>query len=511
VTAVERSLYDLFAESAARHPGLVALETAGDSCTYRELEALAGRIAAATAKVAGRHPARIGVVTGTSPAAYAAYLAALRLGAAVVPLNQGWPAARTEAVLAAAGVACVLADGPAVPGVPDGAVVPVGVAAPLPAAGLDPRPADPGDLAYILFTSGSTGVPKGVPIRHRNVASYLAHAVPHYGFAPGARVGQVVDLTFDLSVLPVWAAWTAGATLVVAGPRDRMSPVGFVDRHRLTHWVSVPSAVTLAERRRRLRPGAMPTLRWSLFCGEPLTVRQADAWHTAADAGVLCNLYGPTEATVAFTDHVFTPSAGVPAGDATVPIGLPHPGMETLVLDASGRPAATGELCVRGPQRFDGYLDAADDAGRFLSLDGTGPAVAYDGSRPLTAEHWYRTGDRVTVRDGVLVHLGRLDDQVKIRGYRVELGEIEAVLRAHPGVTEALVVAVTDEAGDVGLEAAVTGPGAGGHGLLASTRERLPDYMVPRRVVTLPQLPLTPNGKLDRRAVATMLAPGGGR
>ncbi|MFI6392328.1 AMP-binding protein [Nonomuraea sp. NPDC050540] len=450
-----RTLYQWFADSVARNGDAVALEVAGDRLTYAELDELAGRIAAG---IGGDAP-RVGLRADRTVLAYAGYLAIQRLGRTVVPLNPAAPQARNETIARAAGL--VLAT-PA----------PAGRAAP---AGAQ----DPDGLAYILFTSGSTGVPKGVPLRHSSVDAYLSYVIPRYELGPGCRVSQTFDLTFDLSVFDMFATWGSGATLVVPLKYDLLKPVTFVTRHELTHWFSVPSVVSVAARLRRLGTGTMPSLRWSLFCGEPLTLQQADAWRAAAPHSVLENLYGPTELTISCTQYRLPAERAdwpEPA-NGTVPIGVPYPHVEHTVMD--------GELCLKGVQRFPGYLDPADDEGRFLG-------------------EWYRTGDRVAWEDGLLVHHGRLDQQVKIAGHRVELGEIEAALRRQPGVSEAVVLALPGADGELILEAACTGAGVDTATLLRGVAQVLPRYMVPRAVTVLDELPLNGNGKVDRRALADM-------
>ncbi|HET6500051.1 MAG TPA: AMP-binding protein, partial [Amycolatopsis sp.] len=368
------------------------------------------------------------------------------------------------------------------------------------------RRADERDIAYILFTSGSTGAPKGVRIEHRNVNAYLEHVIPRYEAGPGARFSQFFDLTFDPSVYDMFTAWGSGATLVVPTRNDLLSPVRFVNSRRVTHWNSVPSVISFALRLRKLDPASMPTLRWSLFCGEPLTLQQAAAWQAAAPEAVLENIYGPTEMTVTCVEHRLPRERRDWARPAngTVPIGTVYSGLEAVVLDERGRPAAEGELCLRGPQRFPGYLDPADNTGRFVTFDGE-LASEHDGSATLTDGHWYRTGDRVGRHDGALVHLGRLDHQVKIRGYRVELGEIEAVLREQPGVADAVVLTFTGEKGEVELLAAYTGDRQDEDDLLAALSRALPGYMVPRTLTAFEAFPLNQNGKIDRRALSSAL------
>lgn len=505
---MERTLYQWFADSVSRHGEEVALEVDGGRFTYAELRALVERLAAALVRAHGGPPSRVGLHAARSVLAYAGYLAIQRLGGTAVPLNPAVPEARNRAVAASAGLDLVLTDArhplPQEPFAPTLALSPAALAA---APRVPAFEQDLDALAYILFTSGSTGVPKGVPLRQRSVDAYLAHVIPRYELGPGSRVSQTFDLTFDLSVFDMFATWGSGATLVVPGRYDLLKPVNFVARQELTHWFSVPSAVSVAMRLRKLAAGAMPSLRWSLFCGEPLTVQQADAWRAAAPRSVLENLYGPTELTISCTQYRLPAdrSRWPETANGTVPIGVPYPLVEQVVLDDEGRPAAEGELCLRGVQRFPGYLDPAADEGRFLAFDGERARVAETGGR-VAAELWYRTGDRVAWRDGLLVHLGRLDQQVKISGYRVELGEVEAALRGQPGVTEAVVLAIPGPDGERTLEAACTGPAPDAATLVKGVAEVLPRYMVPRSVTLLGELPLNGNGKVDRRAVAAALS-----
>ncbi|WP_077191642.1 AMP-binding protein [Streptomyces lydicus] len=494
------TLYDWFAASAAAHPGRTALETGDSTIDYAELAGLAETLAAHLhQRLSGQPPFRIGLLAARTAVAYAGYLAVQRLGATVVPLGPSFPAARNATIARTARLDAVLADGT---GPTDRLGVPVftltdpelrRLTAP-PLSGV--RPAGPDDLAYLLFTSGSTGAPKGVPVTHRNIRAYLAHVVPRCAAGPGDRFSQTFDLTFDPSVHDMFTAWGSGATLVVPTRDEVLTPVRFVTARALTHWNSVPSVISLAQRFRALRPDSMPTLRSSMFCGEPLTLQQAAAWQRAAPGSRLENAYGPTELAVTCAayrlpaDRADWPS---PA-NGTVPIGTLHPGMELRLQE--------DELCVRGPQRFPGYLDPAHNAGRFLAPDG-GP---YDPAVPPTDAHWYRTGDRVgPAGDGrSLVHLGRADQQVQVHGYRVELGEVEAALRALPGVRDAAVLPLATPGG-LELTAAYTGAPGTADDLRAALRDRLPAYMVPATLTGLETFPLNPNGKTDRAALGELL------
>ncbi|PJE94891.1 D-alanine--poly(phosphoribitol) ligase [Streptomyces carminius] len=515
VLAPDGTLYTWFRRTARHLPGAPALETAGHTMTYEELHRLAERTATALVRAVGGCPASVGLLASRSPVAYAGYLAALRLGAAVVPLNPAFPAARNTVVARAAAVEAVVSDDAGAPYAQDvadaagaAAVRPADTGPGGPLAGLpadpwsEPYRGRPEDIAYILFTSGSTGEPKGVPIRHRNLGGYLASRAERYRVGPGSRLSQTFDLTFDPSVFDMFTAWTAGAALVVPRREEILRPAEFVTSRRITHWFSVPSVISLARRLRALPPAGMPGLRHSLFAGEQLTLDQAAAWAQAAPGSTVENLYGPTELTVTCTGYRLpaVPRDWPCTSNGTVPIGRPHPGLEAVLLTAEGTGGTEGELCVRGPQRFDGYLDPRHNSGAFVRLAAGRATAVTDAPGP---ECHYRTGDRVRYEDGELTHLGRLDDQVKIRGHRVEPGEIEAVLRRHPRVREAVVLAVPGRGG-TGLHAFCVADGAEEPDLSDWVAAALPPYMVPERFSSVTGFPVNANGKTDRRLLARM-------
>ncbi|MCQ4081074.1 AMP-binding protein [Streptomyces sp. RB6PN25] len=502
-----RTLYDWFAVSADTYPDLPALEIGAASLTYAELSATASHVAARLlALLGGERPHRVGLLAGRTVLAYAGYLAVQRLGATVVPLGPSFPAERNARIARAAQLDAVIADPGADPPMLDRPVLTL-TDAQLSASLSSPPfvlPTDvdraanarPEQLAYILFTSGSTGVPKGVPIRHRNICAYLHHVVPRYEAGPGARLSQSFDLTFDPSVFDMFTAWGSGATLVVPTRGDLLSPVRFINRRAITHWNSVPSVISIAKRLKALRPGTMPALRRSMFCGEPLTLQQAEAWQRAAPASTVENAYGPTELTVTCTAYRLPAerSQWPKTANGTVPVGTSYPALEIRIQD--------GELCVRGPQRFSGYLDPANNAGPFLTPEGE----PYDPATELTDAHWYRTGDRVRrMPGGDLLHLGRLDQQVQVHGYRVELAEVEAALRAQPGALDAVVTPVTGTDGSIELAAACSAAPGSEEALRKGLQQYLPAYMIPATLTVMEALPLNANGKVDRAAVGDIL------
>ena len=522
-----RSLRSGFLQAAARHPASPALVVAGTVSTYAELERDA-RVWAGVIVDALGHPARrVGVLAYRTYPAYAGVLAALCSGAAFVPLNRNFPVDRTRMMIrdteldaiivdaASAGdLAGVLEGLPAPPVIvcPDEAV-PQGVSGTRavvdrsalttrpPLAVLPPTLHE--EVAYILFTSGTTGKPKGIPVTHGNVLHFIDVVTRRYAFTPADRFSQTFDQTFDLSIFDLFVAWESGACVFGMQPLDLMAPGQFITRHALTVWFSVPSVAVLMAKRNALRPGMFPTLRWSLFCGEPLPRRIAEIWQAAAPNSVVENLYGPTELTIACFHHRWDPqtSPALCANDI-VPIGRPFAGLGATLLDENLQPVALdepGELCVCGPQTVPGYWrDPAKTAERFIPVP----------LSTLPSTHLYRTGDRTRrLPNGEYAYLGRSDDQIKVLGHRVEPAEIEGLLRQAPGVVQAVALGwpVQDGVAE-GIVAFVSGVDLQLAELDAKCRAALPRYMVPREIVVAETLPLNSNGKINRDALRAQLA-----
>jgi amino acid adenylation domain-containing protein len=521
-----RSLRSGVLASAASRPDAPALVVQGVTWTYGELENTARVWANAMGQALGRAPERVGVFGYRSETSYVGALAALFSGAAFVPLNRTFPLERTRAMIEAADLDAIITDRGSAPQIPQIAeklqrvpvlLLPEDEAKAIPAArsavlgksellGVSALrvlpPILPSDIAYLLFTSGSTGIPKGVPVTHANVLHFIDVTTARYGITAQDRFSQTFDQTFDLSVFDLFVAWERGACVYAMQPLELLGPTRFVARNELTVWFSVPSIPALMRKKGFLRENSLPSLRLSLFCGEPLPAASAEAWQSAAPNSVLENLYGPTELTIACLVHRWDSekSPGL-CVNGMVPIGRPFPGLGAVLLDDDLRPVegnGPGELCVSGPQTVPGYWqDDGKTAERFVTVRVS----------PSSKVRVYRTGDRVARLDtGDYVYLGRVDHQIKVLGHRVELGEVEATLRTDPAVVEAIAVGWPLEDGTaLGIVAFVSGREIDTSRLLEQVRARLPDYMTPRDIRVVDSMPLNANGKIDRNALRERL------
>ncbi len=500
-------LHEWFTQSVRRFPARSALIVEGRRLTYAQLDAVSRGIVRLL-RAEGANRPRVGLLATRTVAAYAGYLAALRMGGVVVPLDSGHPPERLSQVTRSAGLNFVVANRKQDTAFLSGSPVrvlrigPETVADLLGPAVTHDGPdwsGAPDELAYLLFTSGSTGRPKGVPIRHGNLDDYLRFNIARYEVGPGSRMAQMTPLTFDPSVWEMFVAWGAGATLVVPSADEIYDPVTFMNQHQITHMFSVPSLITIARDADLLPPESMPSLRWSLFGGEQLSLAQARAWADAAPDSTLENVYGPTECTIMITAYRLPRNrASWPVtANGSIPIGHVYPHLEYRI-------DPDGELLTRGSQRFSGYHDATDNDGRFAPPAGDGPDLAGQAG-PVEAAAWYRTGDRVGVQDGALVHLGRLDQQIKIRGNRVELHEVEGAIRTWAGVDDAVVHMVSRPNGNKELAAACVGQVPPLHEFRGMLREHLPLHMIPGYLIRIERLPLNDNGKVDRTACAALL------
>lgn len=491
------NLHGLLAGTAARTPEALAVTGPCGEVTYAELDARADALAEVMAGHRVGRGDRVLVWSPKSPDALAAMQAVLRLGAAYVPIDPLSPVervatiARESAARALCAPAELLARVPAAlrellvcvdtaplkeaSGAPDGAGArkPMGVLV------------NRDEPAYILFTSGSTGTPKGVSISHRNALAFVEWAVEELSAGPGDRFANHASLSFDLSVLDVYAAFAVGAAVCPVPSEFAYAPrrlVEFLYQERITVWYSVPSVLILMQRDGGLLDQPPPgPLRALLFAGEPFPIHHLRRFAEWTGARLL-NLYGPTETNVC-TCHEVRP--GDLERDLPVPIGTACSGDRVWASRPDGRvagPGEEGELMVSGPTVFLGYWGQPAQHGP------------------------YATGDRVRVRsDGSFDYLGRADGQVKVRGHRIELSEVTAALHTHPEVAEAAVAAVGNGL-DRRLAAFVARTPAsilGNIGLRRHLTQLLPPPMIPDDVHFVDELPRNDRGKLDLPALVS--------
>ncbi|MEW5928180.1 MAG: amino acid adenylation domain-containing protein [Gemmatimonadota bacterium] len=509
----DASLAELFAERAAASPDAVAVEHGDERVTYAGLDARAERLARRLAAAGVRPGDRVALLGERSVALVAAMLGVVRMGAAYVPLDPGHPADRLRRIVEDAGARVLLACGNGseeyevrstlhTVGQADGGSSSEDEVS-LRTSYSVLRTSFPDSLAYVVYTSGSTGAPKGVMVPHRAVAR-LVEGCDLAPLGPGDAVAHLSNPAFDAAVWEVWGALLGGARLVVLGRDAALAPARLGRELAERGVTAVFLTTSLFNLVAREAPAALASLRHVVFGGEAADAHAVRAVLRAGAPERLVNAYGPTEATVFATSHR-VPSLADDA--ASVPIGRPLAGDRAYVLDAHGQPAppgVPGELCLGGDGVAWGYLGRPElTAGRFVP----NPFGGEPGAR------LYRTGDRVRRRgDGALEHLGRLDGQVKLRGFRIEPAEIEAALAAHPAVAEAVVV-VREDGGEKRLAAYVV-PARGSAPSAAELRGhlagRLPAYMVPASFTPLAAVPVTSSGKTDRRALPAPDAPAAG-
>ena len=486
-------------DRAGSHPQAPAVVCSGAGQNYADLERAAGAVACALVSIGVTRGDRVGVFFDRSVHMIGSILAAHLAGAAYVPMDPAYPPARNRHLLEDANVAAVLTSSSLRGRLPAGSWHTVEVdtldvrsarSVTLP----DPTPDSP---AYILYTSGSTGRPKGVVITHENLrASTLARTSVYT--APPARFLLLPSIAFDSSVAGIFWTLASGGTLVVPSDtevKDVRSLARLVADERITTVLCVPSLYTqlLATGADRLRG-----LEAVIVAGESCPTRLAEEHFNALPHVRLFNEYGPTEATVWATVHEVT------AEDRSrpVPIGRPIPGVRVQVLDFLGRRVPVGIPAsgwIAGPTVARGYWKRDDlTAGRF-----------HDATVPGTNERRYRTGDRMAwTEEGRLLFLGRDDEQIKLRGYRIEPGEIEAALFEDPSIEQVAVVARLPGGRPVDtahfhaaqlVAFVVAKEGAGAQNWRQALAARVPEHMIPARLVTVPELPRLPNGKIDRR------------
>ena len=472
-----------------RRSDRVAHISGSRSLTYAELCRRSDSVAADVMRRLPDDGSPIAVLGHKEPEMLIGFLGAVKAGHPYVPIDSVLPPRRVQRMVEMA--ACELTLTPErISDLPS---------SPNPAPERRLAPSDP---YYVMFTSGSTGDPKGVVITLRCLSTFLEWMLTEHRFAEGETFLNQVSYGFDVSVMDTYVSLLTGGTVFSITNDDVNDPKQLYRSLRasgVTTWVSTPSFAVMCLAERSFAAGMLPQVRRFLFCGEALPPEVAAQILDRFPGAEVWNTYGPTETTVATTSIRI--DRDVLARYSPLPIGHPMPGSRVVVVDEDGQPVAPGErgeIVIAGPHVSRGYLGTRDlDAEAFCELDGM---------------RAYRTGDRGHYQDGLLFCDGRIDSQIKLHGYRVELGDVEANMQALPGVREAVVLPVLKQGRAQSLAAFVIlterPPGSDfevSRALRTKLAERLPAYMLPRQFFFREAFPMTANGKVDRRQLATLL------
>ena len=501
-------IHRMFARTAERLPDHPAIEEGELRVSYRQLDAAAQRVAAQLEAAGAERGDFVGILADRSADLIAAILGTLEVGCAFVPFDLDHPTVRLDAVIAEANPSAWLV-GPE--RLVDARANRSAEAISAPILALDdlwreaeapvratPVEPDPDAVAYLYFTSGSTGQPKAIAGRLKGIDHFVRWEIETFGVAEGSRVSQLTSPAFDAFLRDVFVPLCTGGTVCVPASRETVLDgallAEWIDRERLEIVHATPSLLR-SVLRQDLEGGSFAALRTVLLAGEPVLPADVERWLSLFGERVrLVNLYGPTETTMTKLFHVVTEAD---AHGRTVPIGVPMPGARALVVDEAMQPCPAGklgEILLRTPYRSHGYHGRPDL---------TSEVFVQNPFSDQPGDLVYRTGDLGRLReDGSLEFVGRRDQQVKVRGVRIELAPIEQSLRAFDGVSDAVVVDRTDVEGNKLLCAyVVAGESVELEALRLSLLEALPQAMVPSAFVFLEELPRTLSGKVDRRAL----------
>ena len=521
-------LNHLLSESAAKYPDKEALVFQDSRMTYGELETESNKLAQGLLEIGVKRGARVGIYLNRGMHALVGIFGVLKAGATYVPIDPLCPPGRLSYIVNKCAIKFLIASREKL--VDGERVLPANspVESVLVMNGFDSavpqsEPAKmfswpemresaredapstnavDSDLAYILFTSGSTGNPKGVMLSHLNALTFVNSAQGFFGINAHDRFSNVCPLHFDMSVFDLFVACKAGAAVVIIPETAAVFPVKLAEiiaQNRLTVWNSVPSALSLLATCKNLDGYDLSSLRLVLFAGEQFPLKYLRRLREAVPRARFCNMYGQTEAnssTYYWVDQI-------PAdGNGSLPIGRALPNFEVFALDEEGRritgPGREGELYVRASTVAMGYWGEAEK---------TEKAFVKNPLAPDQNERVYRTGDLVRLDcDGNYLFLGRKDHLIKSRGYRIEIGEIETVLCDHPEIKSAVVIPIPDELIGNRISAIVvpTAPGRiSKEDILRHCSERLPKYMLPELIEFHDSLPTTSSGKIDRQKLSS--------
>jgi amino acid adenylation domain-containing protein len=511
--------------AASQSPDKEAIRYSGKGLTYEELSLRSSKLARVLNEQGVRRGDRVGIFMNKSLEAVVSLYGIMKAGAAYVPLDPFAPPARLSFVIKDCGIRCLISKADklaalqqilaadteleCILGVDEADELPVRTIA-WDAILETPPLADPyqnlteQDLSYILYTSGSTGNPKGIVHTHRSALSFALWGQDTYSVSPEDRLSNHAPLHFDLSTFDYFAGAVAGATTVIVPEAITKFPTNLsklIEQEKISVWYSVPFALIQLMQHGGLDTRDLSALRWILFAGEVFPTKHLRQLMSMLPDIRFSNLYGPTETNVCTFYHVLQLPEDA---NETIPIGKPCANVESLVVDMDDCPVApgeAGELLIRGGVVMKGYWGQPDK-----TENGFYRRSVVD----YFVDHFYRTGDLVQLDvDGNYRYQGRKDRQIKTRGYRVELDEVETALLSHPLVEEAAVYTVPDGQGSSLIEASVIpkqGSGLTEENLIGTLSDRLPQYAIPVRIDIVEDFPRTSTGKIERRELQARAA-----
>lgn len=512
-----KTLGDLLRRSRFQYAEVPAVKFGTPTLTYSQLLMKAEKVAACLSYLVGKQ-SRIGIVGQRNLSVYPGIAGSILSGMVYVPVNPKFPLNKKLNIIEQANIKILIAtreDKAEVAALLENAkidsviypdtmeMVQQGKTYSLDIYDSLPVDVQPEDLAYIMFTSGSTGMPKGVMVSHANVLALVDNLQGFYPeLKPGYKCSQTFDLSFDPSVCDMFFTWKNGGTLCVMTNAEIFMPADYLRREKIEFWHSVPMIAEYLGKLGRLSPQSLPHLRYTIFTGEPCKKTVADAWRAAAHNTTIENRYGPTELTVDCLRFEYLPQhAKTEFTNGLLPIGFPYQSLESRIVNENMQlcPAGQkGELVVAGPQVTLGYLNDPEKTGKVfvkMSWDSEGRT-------------WYRTGDSAVMNeDGLTDCLGRIDNQIKLAGKRIEIGEIEYSLLSSQVLKEAVVVPYRSDDGLIQGVVAFCERELSNEevtDLRGKVQAQLDLSFFPKRFFALKEIPLNPSGKVDRKHLAHM-------
>ena len=514
------SLAQAIVESAKQHPEKIAIKIKNETLTYSELLCKSSQVASAL-KEQGANKEAIGVVGQRHMASYVGILGILLAGCYYVPVNPKLSKDKIISIVNDSNIKLLVGDVDSFSKIKQSLIdnncktiitkITPFELAPESSGWLDKKYIDSksfeinisniskGDLAYVMYTSGSTGNPKGVQVTNANVLSWLKNMSQLYSLKPGFIASQTYDLSFDLSVSDIFHTWFNSGVLCVLPEDEHLYPVEFINRESIELWSSVPTLLNFMSKMGALKENIFPSIRFSLFCGEPFPVSLAEKWSAACPNSSVENLYGPTEATIWMTRYEFDRQKIKVGRNGILPIGTPFSGHRVEIILKDNKPApmgGVGELVYKGPQITKGYINDEDKTNSvFVKFD-------WDDSDDI----WYKSGDLGFLnKSGYFECIGRKDNQIKLGGRRIEIGEIESVLSKFTLLQDVVVVPIKDESqittgciaytmSEINKEEKMR--------IQQESMQNLEQVFFPKKIVTIDEFPRTTSGKIDRKALS---------